>query len=43
MYGPVPVEVALFADGGVAWDTANKPAVNASAKRWEDYSDQFFR
>ena len=25
MYGPMPVEVALFADGGVAWDRASKP------------------
>ncbi len=25
MYGPVPVEIALFADGGVAWDSTVKP------------------
>jgi outer membrane protein assembly factor BamA len=25
MYGPVPVEVALFADGGVAWDRSTTP------------------
>jgi hypothetical protein len=25
MYGPVPVEVALFADAGVAWTQANRP------------------
>jgi hypothetical protein len=25
MYGPVPVEVALFADAGVAWDGPSKP------------------
>jgi len=25
MYGPVPVEVALFADGGVAWDRGDTP------------------
>jgi Tol biopolymer transport system component len=26
MYGPVPVEVALFTDGGVAWDRGEKPS-----------------
>jgi outer membrane protein assembly factor BamA len=25
MYGPLPVEVALFADGGVAWDAQESP------------------
>jgi Tol biopolymer transport system component len=25
MYGPLPVEVALFADGGVAWNRGDKP------------------
>jgi outer membrane protein assembly factor BamA len=25
MYGPVPVEVALFADGGVAWNALTQP------------------
>jgi outer membrane protein assembly factor BamA len=25
MYGPVPVEVALFADAGVAWDQRSSP------------------
>ena len=25
MYGPVPVEVALFGDGGVAWNRGEKP------------------
>jgi Tol biopolymer transport system component len=27
MYGPIPVEVALFADGGVAWDQGEKPEI----------------
>jgi hypothetical protein len=27
MYGPLPVEVALFADGGVAWDQGEKPEI----------------
>jgi hypothetical protein len=25
MYGPLPVEVALFADGGVTWTSADGP------------------
>jgi outer membrane protein assembly factor BamA len=27
MYGPLPVELALFADGGVAWNGGDKPAL----------------
>jgi hypothetical protein len=27
MYGPVPVEVALFADGGVAWSRGARPSL----------------
>ena len=27
MYGPVPTEVAIFADGGVAWTSADRPAL----------------
>ncbi|MQA31411.1 MAG: peptidase S9 [Luteitalea sp.] len=27
MYGPVPVEVALFADGGVAWNRDERPSI----------------
>ena len=27
MYGPLPVEVAFFADGGVAWSRGEKPEV----------------
>lgn len=27
MYGPIPVEVAFFADGGVAWNRGEKPAL----------------
>jgi hypothetical protein len=26
MYGPLPIEVALFADGGVAWSSGESPA-----------------
>jgi outer membrane protein assembly factor BamA len=27
MYGPLPVEVALFADGGVAWNSGERPSM----------------
>ena len=27
VYGPVPIEIALFGDGGVAWSRGEKPAV----------------
>jgi outer membrane protein assembly factor BamA len=27
MYGPVPVEVAFFADGGTAWQAGERPGV----------------
>lgn len=27
MYGPVPIEVALFADGGVAWNAGQRPSL----------------
>jgi len=27
MYGPIPIEVALFADGGVAWNSGQKPSL----------------
>jgi Tol biopolymer transport system component len=33
MYGPVPVEVAFFADGGVAWDRNEKPALFGGARQ----------
>ena len=32
MYGPIPVEVALFADGGVAWNRSEKPAIFGGAR-----------
>ena len=31
MYGPVPVEVALFADGGVAWNRGQTPWTSMAA------------
>ena len=27
MYGPLPFEVALFADGGVAWSSNERPSI----------------
>jgi outer membrane protein assembly factor BamA len=27
MYGPLPVEMALFADGGVAWNSGERPSM----------------
>jgi hypothetical protein len=32
MYGPLPVEVGLFADGGVAWNAGEKPALLGGAR-----------
>lgn len=32
MYGPVPVEVALFADGGVAWNRGERPSIFGGAR-----------
>jgi hypothetical protein len=34
MYGPLPVEVALFLDGGVAWNRGEKPSLfNGGTRR----------
>jgi len=33
MYGPIPVEVALFADGGVAWDRNDKPSIFGGSRK----------
>jgi Tol biopolymer transport system component len=33
MYGPLPVEVALFADGGTAWTRDQRPAVLGGSRR----------
>jgi len=27
MYGPLPVELAFFTDGGIAWNRGEKPAL----------------
>jgi hypothetical protein len=31
MYGPVPVEVAFFADGGIAWNSLKSASVARTA------------
>jgi hypothetical protein len=33
MYGPLPVEVALFADGGVAWSQGDKPEILGGSRK----------
>ena len=33
MYGPVPVEVAFFADGGVAWTAEEKPSMFGGTRK----------
>ena len=33
MYGPVPVELALFSDGGVAWDAGEKPSFLGGSRK----------
>jgi Tol biopolymer transport system component len=33
MYGPLPVEVGLFADGGVAWSRGDKPEIFGGNRR----------
>ena len=33
MYGPVPVELALFADGGVAWNRGQRPSILGGDRR----------
>jgi WD40 repeat protein len=33
MYGPLPVEVAFFADGGVAWSRGQKPEIFGGDRR----------
>jgi Tol biopolymer transport system component/uncharacterized protein YcfJ len=33
MYGPIPVEVAFFADGGVAWDRNEKPSFFGGSRK----------
>jgi hypothetical protein len=33
MYGPVPVEVALFADAGVAWTRGNNPEIFGGSRK----------
>jgi outer membrane protein assembly factor BamA len=32
MYGPVPIELALFGDTGVAWNRGEKPALAGGSR-----------
>ncbi len=34
MYGPLPIELALFGDAGVAWSRASKPAFAGGNRDW---------
>jgi len=34
MYGPVPTELAVFADAGVAWDRASRPTFAGGSRDW---------
>ena len=40
MYGPVPVEVAFFADTGVAWNRGESPAIFGDFRRVADGCEQ---
>ena len=33
MYGPLPIEVALFGDSGVAWNRGEKPAILGGSRQ----------
>jgi outer membrane protein assembly factor BamA len=33
-YGPLPIEIALFGDAGVAWDRASDPAFLGGDRQW---------
>ena len=43
MYGPVPVEVALFTDGGVAWNRGEKPSMFGGLRRGVSSAGVTFR
>ena len=43
MYGPVPVEVALFTDGGVAWNRGEKPSILGGSRRGVSSAGVTFR
>ncbi|MCC6992657.1 MAG: PD40 domain-containing protein, partial [Acidobacteria bacterium] len=34
MYGPLPVEMAIFGDAGVAWDDGSRPTVLGGSRDW---------
>ena len=41
MYGPVPVEVAFFADGGLAWNNLNATSLAANVLGGGTFSHPF--
>jgi len=43
MYGPVPVEVALFTDGGVAWNRGEKPSILGGSRHGVSSAGVTFR
>jgi hypothetical protein len=43
MYGPVPVEVALFADGGAAWTRSERPSILGGTRRGVSSAGVAFR
>jgi hypothetical protein len=43
MYGPVPVEVALFADAGVAWNSGEKPSFLGGSRKGVSSAGVAFR
>jgi WD40 repeat protein len=43
MYGPVPVEVAFFADGGVAWNHGESPAILGGSRAGVGSAGMAFR
>jgi outer membrane protein assembly factor BamA len=43
MYGPVPVEVALFTDGGVAWNRGEKPSMFGGSRQGVSSAGVTFR
>jgi hypothetical protein len=43
MYGPVPVEVAFFADGGTAWNNGEKPEILGGSRQGVSSAGVAFR
>jgi Tol biopolymer transport system component len=43
MYGPLPIEVALFGDSGVAWNRGEKPAILGGSRQGVNSTGVAFR